>query len=108
MITFKDIAASDVHDAFMLTDEFSDIHIVNGKRMAVQIDSNEQIEREKRLNEHMDGIYTNQKLIYVAADQYGPMPKQGAMIRLDGKPYRVDDAIDEAGVYSITLEANRA
>ena len=62
----------------------------------------------------MDGIYLNHKLIYVSAEHYkkapgrSGMPKQGSVLTLDGKIYRVADAIDEGGVYSITLEANRA
>lgn len=108
MSAFKDIIAEDVHAVFMNTDEFSDMHNVNGTLMAVQIDSNEQIEREKRINQYMDGIWKNQKLIYVAADDFGPLPKQGSVVTLDGKVMRVADAIAEDGVYSITLEANRA
>ena len=108
MSTFKDLIAADVHDVFLNTDEFSDIHNLNGVDMPVQEDSNEQIEREKRFNQHMDGVYLNQKLIYVSAVDYGPMPKQGSMITYDGKRYKVADAIEEDGIYSITLEATRA
>ena len=107
-MNFKDIIASDVHDAFMNAEEFSEMHTINGVEMPVQVDSNEQIEREKRFNQHMDGIYKNQKLIYVSATDYGPMPKQGTLIKFDGRPYKVADAISEDGLYSLTLEANRA
>lgn len=108
MSAFKDIIARDVHQTFLNIDEFSDTHKVNGKEMPVQIDTNEQIEREKRMNQNADGIYMNQKLIYVAASDFGPMPKQGAVLNLDGKIYRVADAVDEYGIYSITIEANKA
>ena len=108
MSGFKDIIASDIHNTFINTDEFSDMHTVNGTRIPVQVDENEQIEREKRFNQDMDGLYINQKLIYVAASDYGPLPKQGSVIVFDGKRYTVVDAIDEDGVYSITMEANRA
>ena len=47
-MTFKDIIKRDVQQTFLNVDEFSEIHTVNGKPMAVQIDNNEQIEREKR------------------------------------------------------------
>lgn len=107
-MTFKEAIASDVHDVFLNTDEFSDTHMVNGVPMTVQVDDNEQIEREKRFNQNMDGLFTNQKLIYVAADEFGPLPKQGTILRLDNRTYTVADAIAEDGVYSITLEANRA
>ncbi len=107
-MSFKDIIEDDVHGVFMNPQEFSEMHTVNGVEMAVQIDSNEQIEREKRFNQHMDGIYLNQKLIYVAASDFGPLPKQGSILTLDKRTYRVADAVSEDGVYSITIEANRA
>lgn len=106
-MTFKDIIKRDVKQVFMNTEEFSEIHTVNGKPMAAQIDNNEQIEREKRYNQHMDGIYVKQVLLYVSAEDYGPLPKQGTAVSLDKKLYKVADAISEDGVYSITLEANR-
>lgn len=106
--SFKDIIRKDVKSVFLNTDEFSETHIINGTEMAVQIDSNEQIEREKRFNQNMDGIFTNQKLIYLAASDFGPLPKQGSLLTMDKRTYRVVDAINEDGIYSITLEANRA
>lgn len=105
---FKDVIQADVHKVFLNVEEFSDMHVVNGVEMPVQIDSNEQIEREKRFNQNMDGIYKNQKLIFVAASDFGPLPKQGSLLTMDKRTYRVADAIDEDGIYSITLEANRA
>lgn len=106
-MTFKDIIKRDVKAVFLNTEEFSEIHTVNGKPMAAQIDNNEQIEREKRYNQHMDGIYVKQILMYVSEADFGPLPKQGTSVSLDGKTYRVADAISEDGVYSVTLEANR-
>ena len=108
MSSFKELIAEDVHQVFLNTEEFSDTHTVNGKEMAVQIDDIEQIEREKRFNQNMDGVFVQQRLIYVAADDFGPLPKQGTILRLDKRSYTVKDAIAEDGVYSITLEANRA
>lgn len=107
-MSFKEILKSDVHEVFMNVDEFSDMHMVNGKEMAVQIDSNEQIEREKRMNQHIDGVYKNQKLMYVAASDFGKLPAQGSKVTVDSKLYTVTDAISEDGIYSITIEANRA
>ena len=108
MSTFKSIIANDIHSTFLNTEEFSDMHVVNGVEMPLQMDDIEQINREKRYKDNMDGIFVQQRLIYVAASDYGPLPKKDSLITLDGRKYRVADAIDEYGVYSITLEANRA
>lgn len=107
MSAFKDMVKEDISSVFLNDLEFADEHEVNGKTMRLIIDNNEQIEREKRLNQHMDGIYVKQLLVFLSAADFGKLPKHGALLILDGKDYRVTDAIDEMGVYSITLEANR-
>ena len=107
MSAFKDMVQRDVKGVFLNTLEFSDIHTVNGVEMPVQIDGNEQIERQKRQTEVAEGIFVNQKLIYVSAEDFGALPRIESVLKLDGKTYRVADAIDEGGIYSITIEANR-
>lgn len=108
MSAFKDIIQADIHRTFLNVEEFSDLHVVNGVEMPVQMDDIEQINREKRYKDNMDGIFVQQRLIYVAASDYGPLPKKDSLVTLDSRKYRVADAIEEGGVYSITLEANRA
>ena len=111
MSAFKDQIASDNKTVFLNTEEFSEIHKVNGKDMPVQIDSNEMIDREKRYQYkrslYADGVYLKELLIYVAAEDFGALPAVGRSLNLDGKTYIISDAINEDGVYSISLEANR-
>ena len=108
--TFKELVQADISNTFMNADEFANLHDVDGKQMTVTIDNNEHIEREKRISQKqvMDGMYVKQVLIYVSGLEYGPLPAQGKQLVLDKKRYRVADAIDEDGLYSITLEANRS
>lgn len=108
MLTFKDVARADIDNVFMNVDEFAGIHTVNGKKMSVIIDNNELIERAKRINSHMDGIYVKQTLIYVKAKDFGPLPAVGQVVNLDGKTFRVTDATNEDGLYSLHMEANRS
>lgn len=95
----------------MNLDEFSDTHIVNGKAMTVQIDNNELIDREKRYQYkrslYADGVYLKEVLIYVKAEEFGPLPAVGRTLVMDRKTYVVADAVDECGVYTITLESNK-
>ena len=80
--SFKEVMKDDVNNTFMNVDEFADTHTV-------------------------DGVYVKQKLIYVKADDFGPLPAIGRQIVFDGKRYMVTDSTDEGGVYTITMEANR-
>ena len=107
-LSFKDIIQRDIDEVFFNTEEFSDIHTVDGKPMAAMIDDMENIEREKKMKSNMDGIYARQILLYVKASEFGSLPAQGRILTLDGRKYIVVDAVDEGGVYTVTLEANRS
>jgi hypothetical protein len=107
-LTFKEQIRADIDNVFMNTDEFAAEHTVNGKKMPVTVDNNELIERAKKAKSNMDGIYTKTTLIYVKAKDFGPLPAVGAALNLDGKTYRVTDAMNEDGLFSIHLEANRS
>lgn len=107
-MNFKDLIISDVQNVFLNTEEFADIHVIDGKPMPSMLDDIENIEREKRMKSHMDGLYVRQVFLYVAASDFGLLPAQGRLLKLDGKMYSVVDAADEGGVYTITLEANKS
>ncbi len=107
-MSFKDEIKADAQKIFLNELEFADEHLVNGKQMTVLIDESEIIERQKKEKSNMDGIYARKILIYVRPEDFGPLPAQGAAVRLDGQTYLVTDATDEYGIYSITMEANRS
>lgn len=106
--TFKELLRQDVKRAFFNTAEFGEEHTVNGKRMKIIIDDNELTEREKRMKSNMDGVYKKQTLIYVSALDYGPLPGIGKPVKIDGVTFIVTDSLNEGGVYSLHLEANKS
>ena len=105
---FKDIIRADIDNVFMNPDEFATLHTVNGKKMVVTIDNNELIERAKKAKSNMDGIYVKETLIYVKAKDFGPLPAVGSVLKLDRSIFKVTNATNEDGLYSIHLEANRS
>ena len=107
-LSFKEAMQRDIDDVFFNIEEFSDNHTIDGVQMPAMVDDMENIEREKKMKSHMDGIYARQILLYVKASAFGGLPVQGRLINLDGRKYTVVDATDESGVYTITLEANRS
>lgn len=107
MISFKEAARKDLANTFLSLTEFADLHKINGKEMPVIVDENELIEREKRMKSNMDGIYARTILIYVRGVDFGLLPAIRSKVRLDEKEYLVQEAVNEYGVYSITLEMNK-
>lgn len=110
-MTFKEQIASDNKTVFMNLDEFSETHVVNGKEMPCLIDNNELIDRERRYkykhSMYADVIYMKQLLIFVKAEDFGPLPAIGRLVTFDKKSYIVSDSINEDGIYSLCLEANK-
>lgn len=107
-MTFKEQIRSDINTVFMNVDEFAVEHTVNGKRMPVMVDNNELIDRVQGNKSNMNGLFTKTNLIYVKAKDFGPLPAVGSVLVLDGLAYRITDATNEDGLFSIHLEANRS
>lgn len=108
-MTFKEAAARDIHAVFLNPDEFAQEHTVNGKPMPVQVDENELLERDKgRADVHQEGLYKSRRLIFVAVSDFGPRPAVGALLNLDGRPYKIVNCTEEAGMYSIELGTVRS
>ena len=102
---FKQIIRNDANSVFLNQQEFGELHNVDGRTMTIISDMFEQLERRKTVSESIDGIYENTDLIYVRADEYGRLPAPGKVLNLDGRPFRIVDATDEDGIYSIEIKA---
>lgn len=107
-MTFKELLEQEAKRIFLNFDEFGEKHLVDGKEMLVIVDNNEHIERENRQTSRAEGLYIKEILFYVCKEDFGSLPAIGRICRFDRKDYIVADAINEDGIYSITLEANRS
>ena len=109
-MTFKQMAVGDISEIFFNPEEFGEVHRIDGRPMTVIIDGFEVVERSKKQSEkgRIDGIYQKQVLLYVSRKEMGSLPAIGRQLQLDGSKYLVADAIDEGGVFSITLGAVRS
>lgn len=98
----------DIKKVFMNPLEFGEEHMVDGKSMNIIIDNLEQVEREKRETKIDEGLFNKQVLFYVSEEEFEKLPKIGRQLELDKQKYHVTDAINEDGIYSISLEAIRS
>ena len=110
MGSFKELAFQDIQNVFLNLEEFGEKHFINGKPMTVIVDGMEVVERSKKQIEHgrIFGIFEKQILLYVSRKEFGPLPAVGSALKLDKALYRIEDAVDEGGIYSITLGAMKS
>lgn len=103
-MSFKNQLQRDVDKVFFNLDEFCDSHVINGKAMVALIDDNKLFESPSSGNPQILGVFGGQTTLYVKADQYGSVPKRGALITIDGQRFTVSGVTVEMGVYQITVE----
>ncbi|PKL00062.1 MAG: hypothetical protein CVV56_08080 [Tenericutes bacterium HGW-Tenericutes-1] len=103
MLKLKDLLESDLN-TFINTDDFSEIHKVNGVDMEIIID-------KEQLKEHAskiigdDGLYEVNVLFYVKKSEYGIKPVCGERISIDGDKFKCYDVNEEGMLYIIELVA---
>ncbi len=98
---FKEQTALD-RAVFINTDEFADVHAINGRQMSIVLDKDEL----KRRQAKPEYGYEGDILFYVDAMAYGEAPVIGQFITFDGDKYRVSDVQEDEGLYLIELVAN--
>lgn len=110
MRSFKEQMKQDIKSTFMNFDEFGEAHRLNGKNKLVIIDEIELNEREKRTRDEIkgEGLHKKQLLFYIEAEKFGPLPSPGNLLNFDGRDYIVTDAVNEDGIYSVSLEAKKS
>ena len=115
MSAFHEQLQKDVDAVWFNPDEFGEPHDVDGRQMRAIVDEQairpnktvhdfKQSERTKSVH----GIYKDGITLFVRAEDFGSMPRNGAQLLLDKRfMYRVISVHVESGVYAIDLEAIR-
>lgn len=113
--TFKDFLAEDIDDVFFCLDEFAETHNIDGKDIPIVIEADTLKEKsahwEAGAKQNFDtGQYTDTYTLYIKIADYGPAPKVGKKLVIDGNKdfyYRVKSCGEEAGVYLMKAERVR-
>lgn len=107
MSAFKDAVANDIKSVFINVLEFADRHNINGEMVDAVIDTDVLKERQPpTASEYAEGIFKDEKLVYVKHDELRRKPVKGEILRLDGDIYLVEEVAENMGVLEITISAN--
>lgn len=109
MSRFKDAVKSDIRRVFINPLEFAEKHNINGKMIEAVVDRDVIKERQpKTATEYAEGIFIEEILVYVAADDLTRKPVKGEIFRLDGERYLVEEVAENMGILEITIMANES
>ncbi len=106
---FKESMREDIADVFLNPDVFGEKHTVNGKEnVAVVLDDFELLNREKfRKEVKNDGTSRKRGILYIRAADFGKLPVTGEQVTVDDFRFQIEQAVNETGVYAITVRAVR-
>ena len=104
-MSFKDARAADVSRIFFALSDFAETREINGRCMRVVPDTDALVDWKD--GTHTGGLYASDQLIRVMACEFGPRPKQGSRVVMDGENWQVVDVDDSEGVYAIRLRRAR-
>lgn len=109
MSAFKDAVNADIKRVFINLLEFADQHNINGQMVDAVIDRDVIKERQPpTASEYSEGIFLEEILVYVAADDLQRKPVKGEIFRLDNEMYLVKEVAENMGVLEITITSNEA
>ena len=115
-LTFKEAVANDVQSVFLNLEEFADLHTVkyNGQvyeNIPVSLQDVEQTERQQMKDDHTQGIFQVQAVLYCARSSLsGKLPEQGTQIEISSAKnkrffhqYRIGASGEEMGMVRLEL-----
>ena len=118
MSAFREMVDADIHDIFLNTDEFAEKRTVryDGKtypNVPVVLNGIKSRDRNQRVQDHAQGLYTVSDVMYVAlSDIGGKLPERGTVIEVSTKEggtflrrYYIGQAQNTVGMLRLELEA---
>lgn len=103
MSSFKDFIAADIGSVFLNTDELADETNINGVLMPAVFAKST---ATKPSQAYAEGVSLITHVLIVSSEVFGESPEQGEQMKINGKTYYVVIVDDDAGMYTIQLEAH--
>ena len=89
MSTLKEDILQDINDVFANEEEFFEEHTVNGKKMLIMVDGDENLNRTGFQKSFHEGVQAEQVVVYVKASDFGRKPAYGSKVTIDRASFLV-------------------
>ena len=106
MKSFKEQMERDLDSTFFNTDEFAELHTVDGKEIPVVVDNETLLQLNLGKTADSDGIFEDSKLFFVQKEHMPDQPVIDQIMEFDGESYQVGNVLEDFGGYTIILKGN--
>lgn len=106
MKSFAEQMEKDFDSTFFNTNEFAEMHMVDGKEIPVVVDNETLLQLNLGKMAYSDGIFTDSIMFFVQSKHLDYEPVIGQIIEFDGVTYPVDNVLSDTGGYTIILRGN--
>lgn len=103
-MTFKDRVKADLDAAFLNLGEFAEMHRVEGREIAVVVDSDR---LEKLKNGQLLGMVEADVLLFGKAEDFPPDLDPGRPLLYDGREHLIVNSKRDMGMAEVALRQNR-
>jgi len=103
-MSFKEQIAKDLDNVFLNTDEFAELHRIEGREIAVVIDD----DRRKKLKQgQILGLVEADMLIMGKTADFPKDLDPGRPLNVDGRELLITDSGEDMGLVEVALSQNR-
>lgn len=107
MSAFKDMVAHDLDATFLNTDEFAEIHMVEGKEIHVVADEDGTSKLAKLGDNRIHGVNKADMLLMGKVSDFPADMEPGRLLNVDGRELIVIEINKNMGLIEVELRQNR-
>ena len=101
MPNLRDYFESDL-PTFVNDKEFAVEAVIEGEKVVVVLDSDKLKERQSK--NHAEGLHTEELLFYVEKSKLSFYPRPDNRVNVDGSSWKITEATDDEGLFTIKVE----
>lgn len=106
---FKEQFLDDLDSVFFNSEEFAELHMINGMEVNIVVDNDKLAELYISKKSHTEELFTDAIMFYVRKKDLDFEPVPGQYLEYDGQWMLISDVkADDTESYTIVLEANES
>lgn len=106
MRSFQEQLEKDFDRVFFNTEEFGEIHDIDGEKVPIVVDNETLLELNLGKTADSDGIFQDNRMFFIQKKHMPNHPVIGQVMEFDGEMYQVGNVLEDFGGYTVILRGN--